>query len=72
MLASKEQNRVANKTPSKYMEEVKAQYFPKRQLKYQSKPIKNIANGQGRANRDEDMDFFAAYYKETFVGMKFL
>jgi hypothetical protein len=36
--------------------------------------VKRITKGtkdQRRANRDEDMDFFAVYYKEKFSGEKF-
>ena len=29
-----------------------------------------VAKGEERANRDEDMAHFAAYYKENFAGTK--
>jgi hypothetical protein len=43
----------------------------KRAQKEETKRIAKAAKEQGRANRDEDMDFFAAYYKEKFAPMKF-
>jgi hypothetical protein len=30
-----------------------------------------VAKGEERANRDEDMAYFAAYYKENFIGIQF-
>jgi hypothetical protein len=38
----------------------------KREEKEEVKRITKAAKEQGRANRDDDMDFFAAYYKEKF------
>ena len=38
----------------------------KRAQKEETKRIAKVAKEQGRANRDEDMDFFAVYYKEKF------
>jgi hypothetical protein len=43
----------------------------KREEKEEVKRISKAAKEQGRANRDEDMDFFAAYYKERHFGSKF-
>jgi hypothetical protein len=31
-----------------------------------------VAKEYGRSNRDEDMDFFAVYYKEKFACLKFI
>ena len=43
----------------------------KRWQKGEVKRIEKVAKEQGRANRDEDMDFFAAYYKSSHFGAKF-
>jgi hypothetical protein len=43
----------------------------KREEKEEAKRIAKAAKEQRRANRDEDMDFFAAYYKDKFDGVKF-
>jgi hypothetical protein len=40
----------------------------KREQKEEVKRIAKAAKEHGRANRDEDMDFFAVYYKEKFPG----
>jgi hypothetical protein len=40
-------------------------------VKEEVKRIAKAAKEQGRANRDEDMDFFSAYYKEKFTGKQF-
>jgi hypothetical protein len=40
-------------------------------VKEEVKRIAKVAKEQGRANRDEDMDFFAAYCKEKFSTNKF-
>jgi hypothetical protein len=34
--------------------------------------LAKVAKEQGRSNRDEDMDFFAVYYKDKFAGLKFI
>jgi hypothetical protein len=39
-----------------------------RELKVSEKALSKKAKENGRANRDEEMDFFAAYYKESFRG----
>ena len=39
--------------------------------KKRDKNIKSCAKKQGRANRDEDMNYFAVYYKERFKGVQF-
>jgi hypothetical protein len=41
----------------------------KREEKEGVKRITKAAKEQGRANRDDDMDFFVAYYKEKFPNM---
>jgi len=43
----------------------------KREQKDLVKRIAKAAKEQGRANRDDDMDFFAVYYKEKFKMLKF-
>jgi hypothetical protein len=43
----------------------------KRAQKEETKRIAKAAKEQGRANRDDDMDFFAAYYKEKFSSLKY-
>jgi hypothetical protein len=43
-----------------------------RELKVSEKALSKKAKENGRANRDEEMDFFAAYYKEKFQGTKFV
>jgi len=43
----------------------------KRELKVEEKALAKKAKENSRANRDEDMDYFAAYYKEKFAGYKF-
>jgi hypothetical protein len=43
----------------------------KREEKEEVKRIAKTAKEHGRANRDEDMDFFAMYYKEKFPGIQF-
>jgi hypothetical protein len=40
-------------------------------VKEEVKRITKAAKEHGRANRDEEMDFFAVYYKDKFFGMKF-
>jgi len=44
----------------------------KREQKEEVKRIAKAAKEQGRANRDEDMDFFAAYYKDKCNGLGFI
>jgi hypothetical protein len=44
----------------------------KREEKEEVKRIIKAAKEQKRANRDEEMDFFAVYYKEKFPGVKFI
>ena len=44
----------------------------KREQKGEVKRIGKVAKEQGRANRDEDMDFFSTYYKEKCLGVKYL
>jgi hypothetical protein len=43
----------------------------KREEKEEVKRITRAAKGHRRANRDEDMDFFATYYKEKYLQMNY-
>ncbi len=43
----------------------------KRKQKEEAKRIEKAAKEQGRANRDKDMNFFAAYCKEKYPSIKF-
>jgi hypothetical protein len=43
-----------------------------REQKAQYKAAQVVATTNRRKNRDEDMDYFAIYYKQRFVGMKFI
>lgn len=43
----------------------------KRSQKEEIKRIAKAAKKHGRANRDENMDFLAAYYKEKFTNIQF-
>jgi hypothetical protein len=44
----------------------------KRAQKEETKRIAKAAKEQGRANRDEDLDFFAAYYKDKCNGLSLI
>jgi hypothetical protein len=60
---------VSNQNPT-FVAQQKAEQLElrKREEKEEAKRIARAAKEQGRANRDDDMDFFAAYYKEYFHG----
>jgi len=40
-------------------------------MKIADRVLVKKAKDNGRANRDEEMDFFAVYYKEQFSGSKY-
>jgi len=44
----------------------------KREMKVAEKALAKKAKESGRANRDEDMDYFSVYYVEKFKGTKFI
>jgi hypothetical protein len=46
--------------------------FKKREQKAYYKAAQIIATTTRRKNRDEDMDYFAIYYKQKFMGMRFI
>ena len=43
----------------------------KREQKGEVKRITKVAKEHARANRDEDMDFFAVYYSEKFPNTRY-
>lgn len=54
---------LVNKRPyNVHYEELKVEQECKRKLKAEEKRIEKVAKEHKRANRDEDMDFFAEYY----------
>ena len=57
---------------NKRLEAVKQAHVKRRELKVMDKLFAKKAKENSRANRDEDMDYFAVYYKDKFAGIKFI